>query len=72
MAQKPKENCEDPQDVQAIREAKENIGDFKLKSAKDFVVPKHLRMNCERKTAEMITLETNVKQRDTHICLYTS
>lgn len=60
-AEKPKENFEDPQDVQAICEAQENIGDLKLKSAKDFTVPKHLRMNTERKIAEMIALEENVR-----------
>lgn len=59
-AEKPNEDCEDPQDVQAINEAKENIGDLKLKSAKDFTVPKHLRMNAERKRAELIGLEENV------------
>ncbi|GLD56738.1 cilia- and flagella-associated protein 44-like protein, partial [Lates japonicus] len=58
-AEKPDQNCEDPRDVQAIREAKENIGDLKLKSDKDFTVPKHLRMNAERKRAELIGLEEN-------------
>ncbi|XP_053710641.1 cilia- and flagella-associated protein 44 [Synchiropus splendidus] len=56
-AERPKENHEDPQDVQAICEAKETIGDFKLKSAKDFTVPKHLRMTLERKRAEKRSLE---------------
>lgn len=46
--------------MQAIHEAKENIGDLKLKSAKDFMVPIHLRMNAERKRAELIGLEENV------------
>ncbi|XP_067430871.1 cilia- and flagella-associated protein 44 [Thunnus thynnus] len=66
-AEKPKENCEDPQDVQAICEAKENIGDLKLKSAKDFTVPKHLRMNTERKIAEMIALEEKIRERQTEM-----
>lgn len=48
--------------MQAIHEAKENIGDLKLKSAKDFTVPIHLRMNTERKRAELIGLEENVKE----------
>ncbi|XP_045922375.1 cilia- and flagella-associated protein 44 isoform X1 [Micropterus dolomieu] len=64
-AEKPNEDCEDPQDVQAINEAKENIGDLKLKSAKDFTVPKHLRMNAERKRAELIGLEENIRERQT-------
>lgn len=74
-AEKPSENCEDPQDVQAIREARESIGDLKLKSAKDFTVPKHLRMNTERKRAQLIGLEENVHantQTHTHINTHTS
>lgn len=46
--------------MEAIREAEENIGDLKLKSAKDFTVPKHLRMNAERTRARLIGLEKNV------------
>lgn len=59
-AEKPDENYEDPRDVQAIVEAKENIGDLKLKSARDFTVPVHLRVNAERKRAELEGLEENV------------
>lgn len=66
-AEKPDENCEDPRDVQAIREAKENIGDLKLKSAKDFTLPKHMKMTAERKRAELIGLEENV-HTNTHTC----
>ena len=59
-AEKPDESYEDPEHLEAIREAKENIGDIKLKSAKDFTVPKHLRMNAEKKRAELMGLEENV------------
>ncbi|XP_033502384.2 cilia- and flagella-associated protein 44 isoform X1 [Epinephelus lanceolatus] len=62
-AEKPNENYDDPQDVEAIREAKENFGDLKLKSAKDFTVPKHLRMNTESKRAELIGLEKNIREK---------
>ncbi len=72
-AEKPDENSEDPQDVQAIREAKENIGDLKLKSDKDFTVPKELRMNAEKKEAQLICLEENVcKHTNMHMSWYTS
>lgn len=55
--------------MQAIREAQENMGDLKLKSAKDYMVPKHLRMNVERKRAELTDLEQNVHTNtQTHIC----
>ncbi|XP_041667527.1 cilia- and flagella-associated protein 44 [Cheilinus undulatus] len=67
FAEKPDENCEDPKDVQAIKEAKETIGDLKLKSDKDFTVPKHLRVNTEGKRAELMSLEDNVRQKQTEM-----
>ncbi|KAM9338379.1 cilia- and flagella-associated protein 44 [Symphorus nematophorus] len=66
-AEKPDENYEDPQHLEAIREAKENIGDIKLKSAKDFTVPKHLRMNAERKRAQLVDLEENIHKKQTEM-----
>ncbi|XP_054613707.1 cilia- and flagella-associated protein 44-like [Dunckerocampus dactyliophorus] len=66
-AEKPKKNCEDPRDVQAICEAKENIGDLKLKTDKDFTVPKHLRMSADRKKAEIKDLEDNIREKQTEM-----
>ena len=60
-AAKPSEDCEDPEDVRAIRLATENMGDFKLKTAKDFTVPEHLRMNVEKKKAQLLILEEQVR-----------
>ncbi|XP_071842731.1 cilia- and flagella-associated protein 44-like isoform X2 [Apostichopus japonicus] len=54
---KPPEDHEDPADVQAIKEAQENMGDFKLKTAKDYVVPEHLRMNALKKRNQLLVLE---------------
>lgn len=54
-------DCEDPQDVEAIRVATETIGDLKLKSAKDYNVPKHLRMNPEGKREQLKGLEKKVE-----------
>lgn len=59
-ASKPSEDYEDPKDVEAIRMAKEKMGDFKLKSAKDFTVPEHLRMNVEKKRVQLVELEKKV------------
>lgn len=56
----PGESWEDPQCVEAIRRARENIGDLKLKSDEDYVMPKNLRMNAEQKRAQLIGLETKV------------
>ncbi|XP_054613541.1 cilia- and flagella-associated protein 44-like [Dunckerocampus dactyliophorus] len=66
-AEKPHKDCEDPRDVQAIYEAKENIGDLKLKTDKNFTVPKHLRMSADKKKAEMIALEDNIHEKQTEM-----
>ncbi|XP_076020168.1 cilia- and flagella-associated protein 44 [Genypterus blacodes] len=65
FTEKPVENSEDPQDVKAISDASENIGDLKLKSAKDFTAPKHLRMNAEKKRAELSALEEKIHEKKT-------
>ncbi|KAK3541496.1 hypothetical protein QTP86_027240, partial [Hemibagrus guttatus] len=62
-AAKPSEDHEDPEDIRAIQLAKENLGDFKLKTAKDFIVPEHRRMNVEKKIAQMDELEEQIYQR---------
>ncbi|KAI2652935.1 Cilia- and flagella-associated protein 44 [Labeo rohita] len=62
-ASKPSEDYEDPKDVEAIRLAKERMGDFKLKSAKDFTVPEHLRMNVEKKRVQLVELEKKIFEK---------
>lgn len=57
----PGETWEDPHCVEAIKIARENIGDLKLKSDGDYVVPKHLRMNAQQKRAQLVGLETKVR-----------
>ncbi|XP_038658265.1 cilia- and flagella-associated protein 44 [Scyliorhinus canicula] len=54
---RPDDNYEDPNDVAAIKEAQENMGDFKLKTAADYTVPEHLRINAEKKRNQLIRLE---------------
>ncbi|KAM8976941.1 cilia- and flagella-associated protein 44 [Pelodytes ibericus] len=61
--QKPSEDYEDPQDVLAIRNAKENMGDFKLKTAADYTVPEHLRINAAKKRNELTLLESLLHER---------
>ncbi|KAJ8375458.1 hypothetical protein SKAU_G00060380 [Synaphobranchus kaupii] len=39
------------------------MGDFKLKTAKDFTVPEQLRMNTERKKAQLVALEEEIHER---------
>uniref|UniRef100_A0AAY4ATV8 Cilia- and flagella-associated protein 44 n=1 Tax=Denticeps clupeoides TaxID=299321 RepID=A0AAY4ATV8_9TELE len=64
---KPNLNYEDPEDVQAIHLATENMGDFKLKTAKDFTVPEHLRMNAEKKKVQLSTLEEKKLEMNTRV-----
>ncbi|KAI1891221.1 hypothetical protein AGOR_G00141550 [Albula goreensis] len=63
FASKPDENYEDPADVRAVQFAVENMGDFKLKTAKDFTVPEQQRMNTERKKAQLVALEEEIYER---------
>ncbi|XP_056415931.1 cilia- and flagella-associated protein 44 isoform X2 [Hyla sarda] len=59
---KPSEDYEDPADILAIKNAKENMGDFKLKTAKDYTVPEHLRINAEKKRSELAMLESMIHE----------
>ena len=58
--EKPSENFEDPRDVAEIKYAMEHMGDFKLKTAANYVVPEHLRMNTARKLVQLMILQENV------------
>ncbi|XP_059901755.1 LOW QUALITY PROTEIN: cilia- and flagella-associated protein 44 [Gadus macrocephalus] len=66
-AAKPDENCEDPADVLAIQQAIENMGDFKLKTDKDYSVPEHLRTSADKKRADLVTLEGQVYAKKTEM-----
>uniref|UniRef100_A0A3P8TUV7 Cilia- and flagella-associated protein 44 n=1 Tax=Amphiprion percula TaxID=161767 RepID=A0A3P8TUV7_AMPPE len=52
-AEKPDDDYEDPHDVQAIREAQENIGDV--------MVVKQPRINAMKKKEELVALDENVQ-----------
>ena len=56
-ATKPDEQYENPDDVAAIEVARNTLGDFKLKSAPDYVVPEEDSMNYRRKREQMLLLE---------------
>lgn len=46
----------------AIKEAQANMGDFKLKTAADYVVPEHLRMDAEKKRLQIVTVQELVSR----------
>ncbi|KAK6165219.1 hypothetical protein SNE40_023570 [Patella caerulea] len=54
---KPADDYEDPADVAKIKHAQQNMGDYKLKTAKDYVVPDHLRMNVEKARGRLLVLK---------------
>ncbi|XP_052253766.1 cilia- and flagella-associated protein 44-like isoform X2 [Dreissena polymorpha] len=54
---KPDDDYEDPSDIAAIKEAKDNMGDYKLKTANNYVVPDHLRMNVEKARGRLLILK---------------
>ena len=54
---RPSEDYEDPDDVAAIQEAHNNMGDYKLKSADDYVVPDHLRMNADKAKFRLLVIK---------------
>jgi len=60
LASKPDDKYEDPKDVAAMEHAKKHMGDYKLKTAENYKVPEHLRMNAEKKRRQMILLEESV------------
>ncbi|KAF6117970.1 cilia and flagella associated protein 44 [Phyllostomus discolor] len=57
---KPADDYEDPKDVQAIKEAQVYMGDFNLKTAPDYKIPEHMRINAAKKEEELGQLDSMV------------
>ncbi|XP_060226448.1 cilia- and flagella-associated protein 44 [Meriones unguiculatus] len=55
---KPDDDYEDPKDVQAIKEAQTCMGDFNLKTAPDYKIPEHMRINAAKKEEELGVLDS--------------
>ncbi|XP_037691493.1 cilia- and flagella-associated protein 44 isoform X2 [Choloepus didactylus] len=64
---KPADDFEDPKDVQAIKEAQLHMGDFNLKTATDYKIPEHMRINAAKKEEELGTLDTMVHGKKMHM-----
>eukprot|EP01029_Cantina_marsupialis_P010013 TRINITY_DN2297_c1_g1_i1.p1 TRINITY_DN2297_c1_g1~~TRINITY_DN2297_c1_g1_i1.p1 ORF type:complete len:1707 (+),score=573.01 TRINITY_DN2297_c1_g1_i1:171-5291(+) len=60
MAEKPDENTEDAEDLKTIQDAITNRGDYKLKTASDYVPPDGKRVNGEAKEKQLNDLKDNV------------
>ena len=59
-SRKPSENYEDPQMLAAIEDAKNNMGDFNLKTAKNYKVPESQRQGGTFKRAQLLELRRMV------------
>ncbi|XP_004675512.1 PREDICTED: cilia- and flagella-associated protein 44 [Condylura cristata] len=68
---KPDDDYEDPKDVQAIKEAQMYMGDFNLKTAADYKIPEHMRMNAAKKEEELGHLDslTHTKKKHMNKCI---
>eukprot|EP01012_Entosiphon_sulcatum_P026263 TRINITY_DN3167_c0_g1_i1.p1 TRINITY_DN3167_c0_g1~~TRINITY_DN3167_c0_g1_i1.p1 ORF type:complete len:1748 (+),score=500.61 TRINITY_DN3167_c0_g1_i1:141-5384(+) len=59
-ARMPNENTEDHKDMALIARAEKFMGDYKLKTDEDYVVPENQRVTAERKLRQLILLEESV------------
>ncbi|XP_075857541.1 cilia- and flagella-associated protein 44 isoform X2 [Microcebus murinus] len=68
---KPADDFEDPKDLQAIKEAQVYMGDFNLKTAPDYKIPEHMRINAAKKEEELGQLDTlaHGKKRQMNKCI---
>ncbi|XP_013370508.1 PREDICTED: cilia- and flagella-associated protein 44 [Chinchilla lanigera] len=64
---KPDDDYEDPKDVQAIKEAQVCMGDFNLKTASDYKIPEHMRINAAKKEEELGHLDSLVYTKKVHM-----
>jgi cilia- and flagella-associated protein 44 len=60
MSKKPDLGEEDPDDLAAIEDTRTNLGDYKLKTAANYVVPEDQRVNAEKKKRQMVLLEESI------------
>ena len=60
MARKPGKGEEDPEEAALVEQFKGNMGDYKLKTASDYVVPKHQRVTFSKKRRSLLLLRNQV------------
>ncbi|XP_018652485.1 putative protein C10orf118 (CTCL tumor antigen HD-CL-01/L14-2) [Schistosoma mansoni] len=53
---RPADDYEDPRDIQEIQLAKEKIGDYKLKSATNYVIPESMKLNTSEVKHKLLNL----------------
>ncbi|NXP06425.1 CFA44 protein, partial [Thinocorus orbignyianus] len=60
---KPSDDYENPKDSEDIREAQENMGCYELKTATNYKVPEHKRMNAAKKVLQLTSLEVAIHKK---------
>ena len=50
----------DPEDARLLEKARENLGDYKLKTASDYVVPEHQRVTTKSKRKQLMMMRAQV------------
>eukprot|EP00040_Diaphanoeca_grandis_P030987 m.184465 g.184465 ORF g.184465 m.184465 type:complete len:1849 (+) comp32191_c0_seq1:110-5656(+) len=60
LADKPDENAINPEDLKELELAKLNIGNYKLKTAKDFTLAKDDRVTSQSKRSQIISLRQRI------------
>jgi hypothetical protein len=51
---------ENPDDLAAIKDAEDNLGDFKLKSSENYILPEEQRMNVFKASKRLISIKQTV------------
>ncbi|XP_006903052.1 PREDICTED: WD repeat-containing protein 52 [Elephantulus edwardii] len=67
LKSKPRDDYEDPRDIQAIKDAQMHMGDFNLKTATDYKIPEHMRINAAKKEEELGILDTLAHGKKLHM-----
>ena len=62
LARRPGKGEEDPEEAALVQQFKANMGDYKLKTASDYVVPKHQRVTFSKKRRSLLFLRNQVKR----------
>ncbi|NWR46180.1 CFA44 protein, partial [Regulus satrapa] len=60
---KPRVNYEDSKDAEEIREARENMGCYRLKTATNYTLTEHERVSTEKKMMQLANLEDLIHER---------
>ncbi|NWV63716.1 CFA44 protein, partial [Malurus elegans] len=64
---KPKDNPENSKDAEEIKEARDTIGCFKLKSLSNYELTEHERVNTEKKMMQLASLEELIHTMKTNL-----